>query len=111
MLLVTIVQFIHFILLLFIVFGAILLHTSKLIGYLLFLVATWIHWVLLNDKCILTIWEEKLTKDPNLEPFNKRLIESLGISVSESKLKKIEKGIMIGIIVIACSRIFLGTSK
>lgn len=104
MLLVTIIRFIHFILLLFIIFGAILLHSSKLIKYMLFIIATLIHWVIFKGKCILTIWEEKLTGNPDLEPFNKRVIESIGINVSQKKLNKIEIGVMIGIIAIACSR-------
>jgi len=104
MLLVTIIRFIHFILLLFIIFGAILLHSSKLIGYMLFIIATLIHWIIFKGKCILTIWEEKLSGNPNLEPFNKRIVESIGINISQKKLNTIEIGVMIGIIAIACSR-------
>lgn len=77
----------------------------------MFLIATLIHWVILKDKCIFTVLEEKLTGNPKLEPFNKRLIESVGINIPSSKLKKIEKGVMIGIIVITCLRIFSSNNK
>jgi Protein of Unknown function (DUF2784) len=105
--LVFLVQFIHFIILLFILFGAFLLHASYLVGYMLFIVATLIHWILLKGKCILTVWEEKLTNNPKLEPFNERVIKSLNIDVEKSTFNKCETGIMIGVIAVACLRIVI----
>ena len=74
----------HFLIGVYVNFGWIVLEEKYLLYYIASIVIMQILWVVYDDQCILTIWENELRGlPPNDEIFIKKIIISYGIDIND----------------------------
>jgi hypothetical protein len=74
----------HFLIGVYVNFGWIVLEEKYLLYYIASIVIMQILWVVYDDQCILTIWENELRDlPPNDEIFIKKIIISYGIDIND----------------------------